>query len=297
MKVCIIGNSHVAAFTNAGASLRAKYPSFKIDFFGVSFPHNDGIACDANGVYGPDRALAEEVGLRPARVMRQVRAVNGADSVDLTQYDAVYLVGHYIKIKDIFRIIAVNDIDGFSDRAMPCQMSRAAFEDMAREIILTHVPDRLGLIADAAPTWVSIVPFLSADCLSDEGTEYAYLRRVLHGGHELTPMIDTIHSLIAERLNALNLRYIPQRSETAPQTVVTESAFSVGSRHFGEDGAAHETRDYMHMNADYAALCFDDFATLALTAIGVGKVDGEEKGAKRAGHERYLNGLGSESDG
>jgi hypothetical protein len=266
MKVCIIGNSHVAAFTNAEAALNAKYPSTEIDFFGVSFPHVDAIACNKDGMYGLDNALAAKIGLRPARVLRQIQAVNNVDAVNLLQYDAVYLVGHYIKIKDIIRMIAGNDIDGFADRAMPGLMSRAAFSDMAREIINTHIPDHVGLISKSAKTWVSIIPFLSADCLADEGTEYEYLRRVLHGDHDLRPIMDLIQGMIKERFAELGLCYIPQRATTAPQYVVSEAALSTGSRQFGKDGVSHETRDYMHMNATYAAQCFDDFAAFALAA-------------------------------
>lgn len=259
-KVCIIGSSHVAAYTNAKAQIAKTHPDFSVDYFGVSFPHVEGLACDAKGVYGLDRALAQSKGLRGNRAQAAVQRINERASIDLSQHDAVFYVGHYIKLKDVIRLIAVYDIDGFPDRGRSGLMSRAAFEAMTREIIHDHIPDRLGNMGRATRTWVSIIPLLSSACLEDVGSEYDYLRTVTPDALAIAPIMAWIQQMIGERFYELGITYIQQHPRTTPQLIVTERTYSQGSRVFGETAEEHGARDYLHMNADYAAMCFDDFA-------------------------------------
>lgn len=265
MKVCVFGNSHVAAYKTAEAELCAAYPSWQIDFFGAPFPQVDGLACDARGIYGPDQTLMAAAGLRPRGVARMLRDVNGREALPLGEYDAAFLVGHYVKVKDIIRMIADNDIDGYDDGARACRMSRAAFTAMASEIIATHIPESLAHMAGATKVWVSIIPFLSSACLEDDGTEYGYLRRAVASGADITPQMVLVHQLLAKRFAEVGLAYLPQPQATAPQQILTDARFSRGSRRLVAN-EAHGARDYLHMNAAYAVACFDDFTARILHA-------------------------------
>lgn len=280
IKVCVTGNSHVAAFKHAQAAIKGAHPGFAVDFFGVAFPHVDGLACNADGVFGVDRALSLAAGIQPHRVRAAVMVINEHPSIDLSDYDAAFHVGQYVKVKDILRIIAGYDVDGFPDRNRPGRMSFAAFEAMVQEIVDDHIPDWIGNLAGATRAWASIVPFLSEACLADEGTEYEYLRATAPDAAAIGPIMAFVQDIIGDRFAALGVTYIPQRTSTTPQQVVTAAKHSVGSRRFGGVGETHDARDYIHMNAAYAASCFDEFAYQARAALAVGQ--GEKQGAMRA---------------
>jgi hypothetical protein len=246
----------------------------------VSFPYVDGLACSAEGVFGVDRALALSVGLRPNRVQAVVQQINEREAVDLSQYDAVFFVGHYIKLKDVISMIAVYDIDGFPDRERPGLMSSAAFEAMLREIIRDHVPDWVGNMGRATQVWSSIIPLLSSACLEDEGWEYEYLRSTAPDAAAIAPIMEWVQQMISDRFAELGITYIRQCVSTMPQVVVTAQAHSKGSRRLTGTAEEHEDRDYIHMNAGYAALCFDDFAVQVRAAMAAGLDN--QNGAMRA---------------
>ena len=267
IRACVIGNSHVAAFRHARDNIHQAHPDFSVDFFGVAFPHVDGLACNVDGVFGVDRASSLAVGIQPNRVRAAVLNINEQPSIDLSAYDAAFNVGQYVKLKDIFRTIARYDVDGFPDRKRPGRMSRAAFEAMVREIVDDHIPDWIANMAGATRSWASIVPFLSAACLDDEGSEYQYLRHIVPDADAVAPIIAFVHQVIRERFTALGVTYIPQRRNTTPHMVVTATEHSAGSRRFGGAGEAHDARDYIHMNTAYAASCFDEFAEQVRTAL------------------------------
>lgn len=263
MKVCVLGNSHVAKYTNASVDLAKSYPDLSIDYFGVSYPRVLGMLCDERGHYRVDASLAKASGQRPARILRSIRMVNDREYVDLNEYDAVFFVGNYIKLKDIFRIFAEYDIDRYPGRQKAHLMSLAAFDEIVDEIVQSHIPTWIKHMSNATNVYASIMPFLSEDCTKSTNPEYDYLRSATSRTVGLPSLMERVHKKIETKLSNCGAKYIRQRKETISKEILTKSRFSIGSRVFGLDADAHPKDDFIHMNAEYAKTSFKDFNDVA----------------------------------
>ena len=124
MKICVFGNSHVAAFKEAEAAIEARHEGVALTCFGAPWPQIDAFTITPEGRFAPDQGRAARAGLRWRGTIRLLREINGSDGIDLAGYDGALLVGRDVRMRDILQMLARTDIDGFASRKRPNLMSR-----------------------------------------------------------------------------------------------------------------------------------------------------------------------------
>lgn len=262
-KVCILGNSHVAAYKTAEADIAAAFPDLELSYFGVAWPQIDACACSPEGAFGLQRSAAAAVGLNWRSTVKQVQKINSRTHVAVGEYDAALLVGRDIRMREILQLLATTDIEGFADRGRPNLMSRAAFEAFVADLAVQAFSDDLAHLAGASRCATMIMPYLSAACLTDDRARYDDIRALAAQPADLHAVMSLVDDIARRRCAEIGLTYLPQKRETLVDGFLTAPDHSVGSRGLLRDGAAHPEQDYRHMNGAYALRGMEDFAAFA----------------------------------
>lgn len=266
LSICIFGNSHVAAYKTAEATIRAAHPDLSLTFFGVPWPISDIFTITGDGRFAPDAGLTADAGIRWRPMIRRVKKINEQGDIDLTAFDAVLFAGHDIRMRDILKLLAQTDVDGFAERGRPCLMSRAGFEAIIADIVDNQMPDDFANMAKAARCAIATVPHQSERCLDDPRDHYDDMRALAATPADLDAVMAEIDRIVGERFAALGITYIPQRAATTSMGFLSCARHSEGSRRLIKPDVEFDDSDYIHMNAAYAAESFNDFAAFARTA-------------------------------
>ncbi|MGB0851719.1 MAG: hypothetical protein ACPGSI_00390 [Pikeienuella sp.] len=263
MKVCILGNSHVAAYKSAEADIAASFPDVEASYFGVSWPHIDACVCSADGAFGLQRAAADAVGLNWRGTFKHVRTINGRAMVNAAEFDAVFIVGRDIRMREILQLLATTDIEGFADRGRATLMSHAAFAAFITDLAKQAFPDDFAHLGAATRCAATIMPYLSAACLADERARYDDIRALEAAPADLDAVMGVVDDVVSARCKELGITYLPQRRDTMLNGILTAPEYSSGSIGLANGGAAHDAKDYRHMNARYAHVAVEDFIAFA----------------------------------
>ncbi|WP_299626519.1 hypothetical protein [uncultured Tateyamaria sp.] len=243
-RVAIIGNSHLAAFADAAEAIEARYPGVALSFFGL----DNQLFFKSDLRKGKALRLADP----PSENTRQVIDPKGAHVLDFAAFDLVLLTSHGFYLRHLFEALGSFNLLGL--RALNDTgplVSQACLRDAMAGHINAYT-NRLRRFFPAAENMVVVqMPYPST-----KAVEVSDALAGLQAQPDRQALFEMFNSGVHEHMFAKSLAYLP-----VPETAMADPFFSKPdlSRAAEMDPDAEpELTDYMHMNASYAALVFDE---------------------------------------
>ncbi|TVP70626.1 MAG: hypothetical protein EA339_12775 [Rhodobacteraceae bacterium] len=227
IRLCIIGNSHVAALKHGAERLRRRHPDLQLGFFAARSNKTGGLAV-VDGVYRPTSdALADQLALTSG----------GVRVIDPTQWDA-YLVY------------------GFGGRPQPGDFAQGLSRNFRRELYAQRIarsllPQHLAALREItqAPVFAALAPLLAQ-------IPKARRNRLLHHDEEA--------ALVQSRFcDPHRAKLIAQPEATRLKDLYTIPKFNARSvpleNAHADQRSRHQEHDVQHMNARYGLVWLEHF--------------------------------------
>ncbi|PZQ17095.1 MAG: hypothetical protein DI565_06855 [Ancylobacter novellus] len=239
MKICILGNSHIAAFRGGWSKVADFYPDVELEFFGAK-------GMDLKAL----RARGSVLTANSPKVVKQLMITSGGkSSIDPKDYDGFLIVGvgagvsmlikntQYYRTAEMIGDVEVEHLvsdDIFSISALN-YIESSVFLRLIR-LIRQVVPHR--------PIVVASTPFPRAGITKAEPDPWAVADLVGRRLNEL--WIEGKEQIAAE----YDVEFVEQPIETIENRFFTSDELSSGSVRLLRD-AEHEEEEFSHMNVDY----------------------------------------------
>ncbi len=248
-KICVLGNSHIAALKGGWADGGA-HDKFTPEFFGAL---SKGMASLAfiDGKIIPQDAEAAEFFCNISG------KENGADP---NEYDAFLLCGMGMNLSPIF-----NNYGGFATpdthHSIPDHfVSDTCLQDLLWDHIdnsmMMHCARLVRRITDA-PVYLVWQAFF-AENLFDIEWRAAQIGPILENNDQ--EYVVNQMRLVSDRLSTEGFQILHQPLETIAQGIMTKSEFSRGSVLFREGlDKPHRENDVFHMNSQYGVRCWHNW--------------------------------------
>ncbi len=227
MRVCIIGNSHVAALKLGWDALAPDHPDVEIVFFAQRGNHMSDLRVDGDVLIPTTPTLASGMTFTSG----------GREVIDPADYDRIIVYGL--------------DASAYfleTGRAISHQCRIAAIEDLLASTMAFGVVGKLRMVTDAH-LFVGHVPLPAADTVR----HCAYPVEYVAG-------CEAVNHLFC---GPMNVRFLNQPLETIVNDVRTHPDFSVGSRKLAigdkTDLELHDQEDRWHMNRRFGMLWLERF--------------------------------------
>jgi hypothetical protein len=255
MKICVLGNSHLAAFKLGWEQIAQATPGVTVDFFGLgrnTFRHT---------------ALQEGaiVPTKPELVEKMRLFSGGHDRIEPARYGAFVITGLVVGLPRVLRFLSGHGIAGeVADR--PQIVSYEMFQDaFDAEINATPMPHLVDMIRQVSqgPIINFMRPLRSAVILEEDKRRKAFYEAQIASG-DMPYAADLLDRLMTPHLKGAMVA-LRQPEETTVGGVLTDKRFSVGSTRLRDESEAHDEDDISHMNGDYGAICM----TQVLDVLGV----------------------------
>ncbi|SFI85854.1 hypothetical protein [Celeribacter neptunius] len=257
--VCVLGNSHMAAFVTASDQWAARWPEMRFIPFGA---HGKSLEC----YRVEEGALVSDDAEARARLL----ALTGQDRLDLAGIDAFVVTGLQFSIFAPVRVfnqvssMALPSVAGHRDaveRNRPLT-SGALTEAYCRERLRATLGYRLArdlAQAGAAPVFLASQP-RPAVSAREQGYKFAGFTRLHERGDGI--WLSQEYDRIARRIcRAAGVRYLAQPPRTIRDGLFTKYKFMRGSLRLAKAGnIRHPVDDVIHANADFARLMIDQLA-------------------------------------
>lgn len=239
LRVCFIGNSHLAALRQGWN--RLGYGGVEIDF------------CAARGAYWETfRLSGTRLSARHPTAKADLVRTSGSESVDLSDYDVICV--HALGL-GIFSATRAHVTHGFRPRATdtPHIVSENAFRDALVDALSRTTSGKMvRAIAKAVD-----IPVLAV-------AQPCALETILEAGDVVNTL--AIESGAEEALSRLTSEaasaaypcpVLFQPPETLARPILTTGSFGTGSISM-VTGEEHKKKDFLHMNADFGAIMLQE---------------------------------------
>jgi hypothetical protein len=247
-RVCIIGNSHLAAWKLGWDRLREGAKDFDVTFFGS--PRNTMHALSVQE--------GRLVPTLPELQNSLVFTSGGTGEIVAADYDLFCLVGLGYGARWIVDLHRDHRAESHGCRVGTFTLvSDACFEAAIRgtfsDMLALQTYRKLREIT-AAPVVLAPHPLPSLDIMSSEDPQEPHWRVVAEAGDDRS---------VVELMDRVNrgwqgLRILPQPADTLAQPLFTQPRFSLGSVRLSQGFQhKHPESDHFHMNADYGAICME----------------------------------------
>ena len=229
LRLCIIGNSHVAclklAWDQAGGD-----ETIQPTFFGARGNLMGGIESAGRALVAPAQ-----------RLKVALLATGGADHIDLDAYDVFCAYGMRLKIPEFAA--------GYSSAVRRAAVQQA-FEQSTNAVVTR-------LLATMTTTPILIV----ADPLLSSGLRRSQFDDALCAYDDMIPMLEQV-------CDSVGARFVPQAPATLDGPIRTAQTFAQGSTRLdiGAGIEIHDGDEPAHMNAAYGKLMLADIFAAAKTA-------------------------------
>jgi hypothetical protein len=243
MKICVIGNSHVAAVKTGWDRIQHEFPRVEMTYFAARARYMRDLR-----VRGGILEAATE------QLRKLIASTSGGEStIDPSHYDGFLVVGSQLGLVYMLHMFASYRLFGFMGSTPGATMlSEACFHETARAQIDRSLAiclvRRLRSIT-GKPICVCPEPLLDERAPQFE----PFWQRDAELGYSL------LSGLFDEKINQLqqelNFKFIPQPGKTVANEIFTAQEYKSGSIRLqpGFD-AKHDETDLMHMNSKYGAL-------------------------------------------
>ncbi|WP_066704965.1 hypothetical protein [Celeribacter ethanolicus] len=258
-RLCVLGNSHMAAFATAAERDAARWPGMALDMFGA---HGDALS---RFEVQDGRFLSEDAEAR-ARLAHLV----GRDAFALSDYDGFVVTGLHVSVFTfvrMFRELSSVDMPSVKGASNALEDGRplasgAMLRAYGAERLMRTGGIKLALMLRAAtevPVFVASQPRPSGRVRERGGTYLGFSQLAARGdGGFVSDWFDReTEAFCASR----RLKFIPQPAETVEEGLFTSESFLRGSVRLAKrKGLAHDDDDVLHANADFARLMVDQVA-------------------------------------
>jgi hypothetical protein len=246
VRLCFIGNSHLAAFRTGWDKASSRYAGVGVDFFGAAGGDLESLSLRRREFVSEDR-----------RVRRQLRATSGgARSISVDCYDGFLLVGLGLgggipKFVERYRTFSTCRPDARARHLV----SDAVFDLMVRGHLTSALAIKLirdiRSISDS-PIVVAQTPRPRRGIMSHRKSSRAAADLLLP---RLTAVWERSKAAIAAEHK---IAIVDQPQETIEDNLFTKDTFGIGAIRLQEGfETPHKQNDYRHMNAAYGALYID----------------------------------------
>ena len=222
MKICVIGNSHIASLKLGWDEICARYPDTEMIFFGARGTRMRYLIPKGDALVADDELLANSL----------TYTSGGLSSVHPKKYDLLVLYGLFLRVP-----------------ALPVHVSKAVREAAARNCLERSlskvVLDRIRQISDV-PILIGHNPLPAhnqSDCHLPDGDRACY---------------ELVITALNHVLDAVDTEVLPQPEESTEFGFTTSGVYSSGSVRLavrdGTSGVTHRSDDTHHMNGDFGSL-------------------------------------------
>lgn len=278
LRLCIFGNSHVAALREAWSVNPGRWPGVLAQFVGA---HGDTLL----------QTEVRDGHLVPATddARDNFARLGGVEKVDLAAYDALVIAGCLMAMPQ-----AVLVHQSMRWTGLP-SLARAADIATMKQAFVSHAAARASLCAilqgrlgptfarhlrqgTATPLWITSQPRYSVDATtSDKAHLRPYMAAIRMGdGPALSGLFEEAASRTAQATGAT---FIPQHRATIRKDMLTAVAYMRGAKRLSPKGNLPQPpEDFAHANARYGALVIDQIIAAVTGAPAPELSDVEEAG-------------------
>lgn len=244
-RLLILGNSHATTLRLAEDAIAAEYPSYDISFYGLPAIAYDRAHVDEDGLFGP--AKDDRFGASKAIEW------NGNARIDLAPFDRIFVIGHRWRIYYLARLLYIRYVHGMQRNRQKAGITESFLmaamagwvRDGTDEIIAKFGVDQRMIFAP------SPYPLARASLKRPEWEPAFGLASRLA---ERDMILDVYEGMIADAMEARDLRFVPQPRETLERAFLTRDGFArVPEAELGQKGVKD---DHRHANAAYAKILF-----------------------------------------
>jgi hypothetical protein len=227
MRICVVGNSHVAALKRAWNTIRQEHSGIELTFFAMGSTYMAGLVVDNK------RLVANNDKLKAALAFTS----GGLSAIDPEYYDLFLVYGMNAKPSFI-----QNDI--FYSSAV----RRQALRDLVEETLSFKTILKLRQVTDKK-LYIGHNPLRALEKISEKDRTADY-----EAG---------ISALNNEIFSELNCELVPQPLTTLIRGAATDVKFTIGSRKLAAgtvgDNQLHQDEDNFHMNDEFGKIWLKDF--------------------------------------
>lgn len=238
-RICIIGDSHVAAFKNGWDRIAPRYPHVEMSYFAKASTALMDMTHDDTWIT-----------LKRARDRRFLSEAFGYRKLDTSRIDCFLCVGMMESSHALIKMQAEHKL------ARQCSFGRqyvseaaylAAYKDIFETSVLKHVVQELSQL-DIETAFVTLDPRPSAEILQLERWSTPVYDAVISEGvgRQLSGLVENFMQSVLPA----GFSYLPPPHGTLLENVLTKQEFSSGSARLHWD-KEHKSTDVKHMNAEY----------------------------------------------
>lgn len=250
IRLCVIGNSHLASFKDAWDAMADSVSDFRLRFFGAPARELASLGLRRDLRYGPKQPAGDP------ETEDLLQRINGATSIDLAQADAVLFVGRRPAWAALAALIAGRDVDGLRRAGARQILSATAFDAILDAIVQGCLPGKAWRNWTTPRLLMMPTPAPSASCLTSERALYKPFQQIADAPDGVAQIYRTCQDRLTAAHRAAGITMIHQPGETLTPVFLTEKRWSVGARRL-RNGEPHLENDHRHMNAAYGALCLE----------------------------------------
>lgn len=245
MKICVLGDSHLAAFKLAWDELKGMWQAnTELEFYGIAG------ADFISKVFLEDRCLVPktEGGKRSF-----YNTSGGQEKLDISSYDAAIIVGLDCKINylsDVFTTHKTYDMppssSSYNNHVISLSCLTQVSMDSIRHSSMFQIAGLIRSIVEI-PIYVVPCPLPSVECLNDTSVKSYSLSL-----NACESVLSCYYKSISDICNIHCAIFIPQPISTIERFIFTRNTFSRGSVRLGGNlKTMHPDNDYAHMNKEY----------------------------------------------
>lgn len=253
MKLCVLGNSHLASFKTGWDLIGDRYPHIEATFFGATRGAMRGLRVREGALVPDNDRLREAI----------VWTSNGLDRIT-GDYDAYILVGmgfSFPHMANVLRDFRTPDLPRdaehlISDEALLAAIKGTLDKSGARQLIA-----RVRQISDA-PIGYSHDPFHAK--ASRDNDRYSYMNF-----DEKVRQILAVYTAMRADLHAV-CDVLDQPPETIEDDMFTRAEYWTGAVPLKKGMIGYKRADFAHMNARFGALCLEKLLERPLIKAALG---------------------------
>lgn len=226
MKLCVLGNSHLASLKLAWDQIADQQSDFELTFFGSPRMGMNALRAEpeAKKLFTPKEGVADHL----------AQSSGGLREIDYTKYDAFLLYGLFFGAPRL-------------DKRHSDAVKQATINDMIQSSLALQTARKLGKLGEKH-VFFGLEPLLS------DGGE-----KLIEAGNLEPNLLEyrDITEHIARRLKRPYWHLLSQPEETIDRLLTTNPEYGKGSVRLlphAKKGSVHPARDVHHMNAEYGKL-------------------------------------------
>jgi len=252
MRLCILGNSHAAAWKLAWDQHQSSFNGTTIRFFAAPGGNLKALTA-SNGKLIADRP----------KLQKYLQVTAGCDSISPDEYDAFCILAcgtTVLSLLKVYRGYRTENHRGLSEEqeliSEPCFDAAAA--SMVAENFAFDLQRSLESVT-SKPIFLVPQPMPSEAILSDPSE--GIWRRAHEAGDESNLAASFLRVL--DKVGEGRLHIVSQPEGTLKSGLLTDKAYSEGSVRLKDPAEEHPENDYLHMNAEFGLLALRHFIAAA----------------------------------